>query len=67
MSIHCRKRMSRMFWFSVLSNSIIRMGDNLATDMKEHYKTFIVCHFALLIVEEEQAYLLPSRLKKTLL
>lgn len=44
MSIHCRKRMSRMFWFSVLSNSIIRMGDNLATEMEEHYKTFIVSH-----------------------
>lgn len=66
MSIHCRKRMSRMF-FSVLSNTIIRMGDNLATEMEEHYKTFIVSHFALLIVEEDQAYLFPSRLKKTLL
>lgn len=67
MSIHCRKRMSRGFWFSVLSNSAIRMGDNLATEMEEHYKTFVVSHFALLIVEEEQAYLFPSRLKKTLL
>lgn len=40
----------------MLSNSVIRMGDNLAAEMEEHYKTFIVSHFALLIVEVEKAY-----------
>lgn len=54
MSIRCRKRtFFFIFWFSVLSNTSIRMGDKLATEMEEHYKTFIVSRPTLLIVEEE--------------